>query len=124
FHDLRHCFNCRLMEAGVLQEVRKALMGHSSGEDVHSTYVHVELPMKRDAIRKLEVWIRSQRQQLPQQGDDHETKGTPADDRRPAAIDTGGLPGASRGPAQADWRGCRMLARRQSPGSARGAGGS
>jgi len=29
FHDLRHTFNTRLMEAGVLQEVRMALMGHS-----------------------------------------------------------------------------------------------
>lgn len=57
FHDLRHTFNTRLMEAGVMQEVRKALMGHSSGEDVHATYTHVELPMKRDAIRKLELWL-------------------------------------------------------------------
>ena len=60
FHDLRHSFNTRLMEAGVMQEVRKALMGHSSGEDVHATYVHVELPHKRDAIHKLEVWLASQ----------------------------------------------------------------
>jgi len=57
FHDLRHTFNTRLMEAGVMQEVRKALMGHSSGEDVHSMYTHVELPMKRDSIRKLEAWL-------------------------------------------------------------------
>jgi integrase len=60
FHDLRHTFNTRLMEAGVMQEVRKALMGHSSGEDVHSIYTHVELPMKRDAIRKLEEWVAQQ----------------------------------------------------------------
>ena len=57
FHDLRHTHNTRLLEAGVMQEVRKALMGHSSGEDVHSTYTHVELPMKRDAIQKLEAWM-------------------------------------------------------------------
>ena len=62
FHDLRHSFNCRLIEAGVMQEVRKALMGHSSGEDVHSTYVHIELPAKREAIRKLEAWLASQTQ--------------------------------------------------------------
>ena len=62
FHDLRHTFNTRLMEAGVMQEVRKALMGHSSGEDVHATYTHVELPAKREAIRKLETWVESQRQ--------------------------------------------------------------
>jgi len=35
-------------------------MGHSSGEDVHSTYTHVELPMKRDAIQKLEAWVAQQ----------------------------------------------------------------
>ena len=40
-----------------MQEVRKALMGHSSGEDVHSMYTHVELPMKREAIRKLQAWV-------------------------------------------------------------------
>lgn len=57
FHDLRHAFNTRLMEAGVLQEVRKALMGHSSGEEVNSLYTHVELPMKRDAMQKLERWV-------------------------------------------------------------------
>jgi len=59
FHDLRHTFATRLMEAGVMQEVRKALMGHSSGEDVHATYTHVELPMKRAAIRKLESWLKA-----------------------------------------------------------------
>ena len=56
FHDLRHTFNTRLMEAGVMQEVRMALMGHSSGSRVHSTYTHIELPVKREAIRKLEQW--------------------------------------------------------------------
>jgi integrase len=60
FHDLRHTFNTRLMEAGVMQEVRKALMGHSSGEDVNSIYTHVELPAKREAIRKLETWMSMQ----------------------------------------------------------------
>lgn len=60
FHDLRHSFNTRLMEAGVLQDIRKALMGHSSGEDVNSLYTHVELPAKREAIRKLEAWVATQ----------------------------------------------------------------
>ena len=64
FHDLRHCFATRLLEAGVMQEVRKALMGHSSGERVHSTYVHIELPAKRDAIVKLEQWVHRQQPQL------------------------------------------------------------
>jgi integrase len=68
FHDLRHTFNTRLMEAGVMQEVRKALMGHSSGEDVNSIYTHVELPVKREAIRKLEDWMETQVEQLTQGG--------------------------------------------------------
>jgi hypothetical protein len=56
--------NTRLMEAGVLQEIRKALMGHSSGEDVNSIYTHIELPAKRLAIQKLEEWVAAQRQAL------------------------------------------------------------
>ena len=60
FHDLRHTANTRLMEAGVLQEVRKALLGHSSGEEVNAIYTHVEMPEKRKAIRKLESWVRTQ----------------------------------------------------------------
>ena len=60
FHDLRHTFNTRLMEAGVLQEVRMALMGHSPGSRVHATYTHIELPVKREAIRKLEQWVKDQ----------------------------------------------------------------
>jgi len=63
FHDLRHTFNTRLMEAGVMQEVRMALMGHSPGNKVHSTYTHVELPIKREAIRKLEAWVDMQIQE-------------------------------------------------------------
>jgi integrase len=60
FHDLRHTFNSRLMESGVIQDVRKALMGHSSGEDINDRYTHVELPAKREAIRKLESWVATQ----------------------------------------------------------------
>jgi integrase len=51
FHDLRHTFNTRLMEAGVLQEVRMALMGHSSGAKVHAIYTHIELPTKRSETK-------------------------------------------------------------------------
>jgi len=60
FHDLRHTFNTRLLEAGVLQEVRKALMGHVSGGGVNARYTHIELPLKRDAIAKLEQWLVNQ----------------------------------------------------------------
>jgi integrase len=68
FHDLRHTFNTRLLEAGVIQEVRMALMGHSSGHSVHATYTHVELPIKRHAIARLELWVKEQRQELQLQG--------------------------------------------------------
>ncbi len=67
FHDLRHTFNTRLMEAGVLQEIRMALMGHSPGSKVHATYTHIELPAKREAIRKLEEWVNQQLEQLKQE---------------------------------------------------------
>ena len=69
FHDLRHAFNCRLLEAGISREVRMALMGHSAGNDVHLRYVHTELPAKREAIRKLEVWVEQQSNLLNQQGE-------------------------------------------------------
>jgi integrase len=67
FHDLRHTFNTRLMEAGVLQEIRMAIMGHSSGSKVHSIYTHIELPAKRKAIRTLESWVNQQQEELKKQ---------------------------------------------------------
>lgn len=67
FHDLRHTFNTRLMEAGVLQEIRMALMGHSPGSKVHATYTHIELPVKRAAIESLERWVSNQQQQIQNQ---------------------------------------------------------
>lgn len=66
FHDLRHTFNSRLVECGVIADVRKSLMGHSSGGDVHSIYTHTELPLLRDAIHRLELWHNSQIQALSQ----------------------------------------------------------
>ena len=75
FHDLRHTFNSRLVEAGVIADVRKELMGHSHGGDVHSLYTHVELPLLRDAIARLEAWhsaklssLTTQQEQNPQGG--------------------------------------------------------
>lgn len=56
FHDLRHTFNTRLLEAGVIADTRKALMGHSDGSDVHAGYTHVEVHLLRDAIARLEAW--------------------------------------------------------------------
>ena len=56
FHDLRHTFNSRLVEAGVIADVRKELMGHSRGGDVHSLYTHIDIPVLREAIRRLDQW--------------------------------------------------------------------
>jgi integrase len=96
FHDLRHTFNTRLMEAGVVQDVRKALMGHSSGEEVNSLYTHVELPVKREAIRKLEAWVEAQRKQVQQQpeGEPHEGP-KPIHRGEPDRRDSHGLSAAS-----------------------------
>ncbi len=97
FHDLRHTFNTRLMEAGVVQDVRKALMGHSSGDDVNSLYTHVELPVKREAIRKLEAWVEAERQNLDKdtQGEPHDEPET-IDGRNADRDDPSGLPAASK----------------------------
>lgn len=56
FKDLRSTFNSRLIEAGVIKDVRKELMGHSRNEDTNDLYSHIELPLLREAIRKLEEW--------------------------------------------------------------------
>jgi integrase len=88
FHDLRHVCNVRLMEAGVMQEVRKAILGHSSGRDVHSIYTHVELPVKREAIRKLDEWVERQIRQIDQRGDRND--GTEIGSTSPAEGRTSG----------------------------------
>ena len=97
FHDLRHTFNTRLLEAGVLQEVRKALMGHTSGAGVHGQYTHVELPLKRNAIAALEQWwtaqcrLVDQKQPHQPKEDPHEpaTQDARPEDRvvRPEAVE-------------------------------------
>lgn len=51
-----------------MQDIRKALMGHSSGEDVNAIYTHVELPAKREAIRKLEAWVATHNPQPEMKG--------------------------------------------------------
>ena len=56
FHDLRHTFNSRLVEASVISDIRKELMGHSRGGDVHSLYTHIDIPVLREAIHRLDQW--------------------------------------------------------------------
>jgi integrase len=95
FHDLRHTFNTRLMEAGVIQDVRKALMGHSSGGETNAMYTHVEMPVKREAIRKLEAWVEAQRkQQSETQGETHDST-EPIQRGAPHRDDSYGLSAAS-----------------------------
>jgi integrase len=92
FHDLRHTFNTRLMEAGVLQEIRMALMGHSPGSKVHATYTHIELPVKREAIQKLEQWKIHQQQLLDEQEREYQTNAA----TETARSENGGFPNIGR----------------------------
>ena len=68
FHDLRHSFNTRLMEAGIVADVRRSLMGHSTGADVNAIYTHIDMPEKRKAIRKLEEWVAGQFEERRKEG--------------------------------------------------------
>lgn len=61
FKDLRTSFNSRLIEAGVIKDVRMELMGHSRNEDTNDLYSQIELPLLREAIAKLEAWADSHR---------------------------------------------------------------
>lgn len=66
FHDLRHTANTRLMLAGVLQEIRREIIGHSSqhSRDVNDRYSQIGLAELKDAIAKLEAWLAAQVNQL------------------------------------------------------------
>jgi integrase len=68
FKDLRTTFNSRLIEAGVIKDVRMELMGHSRNEDTNDLYSQIELPLLRDAIAKLETWTDLQRKASLEQG--------------------------------------------------------
>jgi integrase len=69
FHDLRHTFNSRLAEIGIIADVRKELMGHSGSGDVHSMYTHIELPSLRSAIERLEAWHTGKCRALEESGE-------------------------------------------------------
>ncbi len=49
FHSLRHSFNSAMANAGVTEEVRMKLAGHSTRE-VHAKYTHHEPAPLRAAI--------------------------------------------------------------------------
>jgi integrase len=52
FHSLRHTFTTWLRNAGVSEEDRMTLTGHSTRES-HSIYSHADERAGRDAIAKL-----------------------------------------------------------------------
>ncbi|MBA2269714.1 MAG: site-specific integrase [Chthoniobacterales bacterium] len=52
FHSLRHSFASALANAGVSEEVRMALTGHTE-RDTHKRYTHHELAALRDAVAVL-----------------------------------------------------------------------
>ena len=52
FHSLRHTFNSALANAGIPEETRIALTGHTSRE-MNQTYTHRELSIYRDAVAVL-----------------------------------------------------------------------
>ena len=85
FHDCRHAFNSRLVDAGVGAEVRRSLMGHSSGKDINERYTHIELAAKREAIQKLEAWAAEQRRLLEKRKKEEQEK---ADERSAIASES------------------------------------
>lgn len=89
FHDLRHTFNTRLMEAGVIADVRMAIMGHSAGQKVHSIYTHVELPAKRKAISQLEAWVNQQQDELKKEKEKNDASTEERSESAPAGEDRG-----------------------------------
>ncbi len=52
FHSLRHSFNTTMAEAGVAQEIRMRLTGHSSLE-MNARYTHTSIKPLEEAISKL-----------------------------------------------------------------------
>jgi hypothetical protein len=73
------------MEAGVIQDVRMALMGHAQGtaRTTNDLYTHIELPVMREAIQKLEAWCAKQTQQFNKE--DEQT----TDDRSEEQLEPG-----------------------------------
>ncbi len=55
FHSLRHSFNSALANAGVSQEVRMKLTGHSS-KAIHTGYTHLEVGTLKNAMTTLPLF--------------------------------------------------------------------
>jgi integrase len=59
FHSLRHSFNSALANAGIAEEVRMKLTGHSS-KAVHARYTHLEMGKLKDAVTSLPLFKRQE----------------------------------------------------------------
>ena len=54
FHDLRHTFATNARRAGIARNVIMAIMGHSTGGDMHARYDKVEDSDLLEAIDRME----------------------------------------------------------------------
>lgn len=55
FHSLRHSFNSALANAGVSEEVRMKLTGHSS-RPMNTRYTHLEVGTLKNAVTSLPLF--------------------------------------------------------------------
>ena len=63
FHDLRHTFVTDMRKAGVSKSVRMSITGHSP-KDMDDRYNRVDDEDKHEAVRQLEVFRASVRQNI------------------------------------------------------------
>jgi integrase len=64
FHSLRHSFNSNLANAGVAEEIRMKLTGHSS-KAVHTQYTHFEVDALKNAMNSVPFFNRQKPDQSP-----------------------------------------------------------
>jgi integrase len=64
FHSLRHSFTSALANAGIAEEVRMKLTGHSS-KPVHHGYTHLELSALKNAVGALPLFTRRESAPAP-----------------------------------------------------------
>jgi integrase len=55
FHSLRHSFNSALANAGVAEEVRMKLTGHTT-RAVNTQYTHLQVATLKDAVSSLPLF--------------------------------------------------------------------
>lgn len=61
FHSLRHSFNSALANAGVAEDVRMKLTGHSS-KPMNAVYTHLEVDRLKSAVSSMPVFGSAQTQ--------------------------------------------------------------